>query len=115
MRQIIANIEQRRKLEFYRDGKLVEWQTRALASVLASTAQTDQKGFRQLSQMVDSIRFRTNEQAEHEAGSSPTPAAGMTDEEIEEMLEKGSTVAADKNTETGAVTRLMVRAGMPLE
>lgn len=98
MRQIVEAIKLRLKDSDLRERKLLEWQTKTLAGIIAATVQVPKGKQNPLFAEVEKITLTTKEENPAEAHTPPE-----TDPSV--FVEQGSTVAADRNR-VGSFERL---------
>lgn len=100
LRQKIANIEQRLKAERLSRNTITEWQTRTLAQFIAATVPVEKGKRNPLADEAAKISLRV----EDKQGKADD------DRSIEEVIEKGSQTASNKNL-PGSYERLMAGFG----
>lgn len=94
LRQIVANIDDRKKSERLYASTIAEWQTRTLAQFIAATVPLEKGQKNPLADEAAKIRLRL----ENDKGKADN------DVPIEEIIEKGSQVAQNQ---PGSFERLM--------
>lgn len=109
LRQILANISQRKRNELEQKAFFIEWQTKTLAGFVAATVGKEGKGLQKEASKINLLKLLRDafsedgstdldsmREADTEPGSTEAPGAAV-DAELPAWVREGSAVALSRN------------------